>query len=58
MALPQPVLCINRLSASCWFDYVQPLEKQCNGVQSRSEVKDWITHTIKSTERKNYDVSK
>jgi hypothetical protein len=39
-ALPQCMLCINRLRASCWFGCVQPLQKHCNGVQKRSEMKE------------------
>jgi hypothetical protein len=38
-ALPQCMLCINRLRASCWLHCVQPLWKHCNVVQPCSEVK-------------------
>jgi hypothetical protein len=40
-ALPQCMLCINRLTASCWFACLQPLYKHCNGIQSCSEMRVW-----------------
>jgi hypothetical protein len=38
MALQLCMLSINRLRASCWFDYIQSLRNHRNGVQSRSEM--------------------
>lgn len=40
-ALPQCMLCINRQRTSCWFNYIQPLYKHYNEVESRSEMRTW-----------------
>jgi hypothetical protein len=37
--LLQCILCINRLTATCWFDCIQPLQKHRNKAQSRLEMK-------------------
>jgi hypothetical protein len=33
------MLCISRLRASCWFDFIQLCKKNCSGVQSCSEIR-------------------
>jgi hypothetical protein len=40
-ALPQCMLCINGLRASCCLIVYSLCKKHCNGVQARSEMKVW-----------------